>query len=145
MAAAGVDFGCGRERCRRSASTAPTERGRSIYLTPIGAAGVLACPAAVLRTLCSLWMGSDLPPDLVAVLSLQRALWIAVAAGLRRSDGSRGASGCAVRGVELAAATGVRARRVRISDCQLRLNLACYAYFLEGSSSQHGLAESARD
>src|ERR1700686_3272888 len=112
MATASLDFGCGCERCRCSGSRTAAERGRSIYSTPIGTADVLACPAAVLRAFCRLWGRSDFRPDLVAVLSLQRAIWIAVASGVRGDDGGCGASGCAVRGVELAAASGVRAGRV---------------------------------
>src|ERR1700687_4249110 len=145
MATASLDFGCGCERCRCSGSRTAAERGRSIYSTPIGTADVLACPAAVLRAFCRLWGRSDFRPDLVAVLSLQRAIWIAVASGLCYGHGYRRATGSADRRVELAAATGVRARRVRISDCQLRLNLARYAGFIERSSSQHGHAESTRN
>src|ERR1700676_1934156 len=116
MAAASLDFGCSGGRCRRSASTARTERGRSIYSTRLRAADVLACPAAVLRAVCGLWGRSDFRPDLVAVFSLQLTLRIAVASGVRGGDGGCGASGCAVRGVELAAASGVRAGRVRVGD-----------------------------
>src|SRR6202030_4599081 len=144
MAAAGVDFGCSRGHCGHSASTARTERGRIIYRTPLGSTDVLACPAAVLRALCRLCRGPDLRPDLVAVFSLQRALWIAVASGLRYGDGYRRASGSADRRVELEAANGVRARRVRVGDSQLRFDLALYAGFIERSSSQHGHAEPTR-
>src|SRR6202158_1415265 len=123
MAAAGVDFDCGCERCCCSGSRTAAGRGRRIYSTPIGAADVLARPAAVLRALCGLWGRSDFHPAVVAVFSLQRAIWIAVAAGLRCSDGYRGASDSAAWSVDLAAATGVRAGRVRVGDCSLRLHL----------------------
>ena len=36
-------------------SRTPAERGRSIRSTPLGAADILACPAAVLRAFCGLW------------------------------------------------------------------------------------------
>src|ERR1700756_101014 len=113
MAAARLDFGGGRKRYRCSGSRTATERGRSIHFTPLGAVDVLACSAAVLRPVCGLWGRSDFHSAVVAVLLLQRALWIAIASGLRDGDGHSRSSGSADRSVGLAAATGVRARRVR--------------------------------
>src|SRR5579872_4396179 len=109
---------------------------------PCVAPAVLARACAFLRALHCLRWHSHFHSLLVAVLALQRALWIASAPCICRRLRDSRLDDSAFRFVEPSSPPRLYCRRVRSDRRQLRERLARHSDLPEGSSGQHAHAQS---
>src|SRR5579863_7421671 len=92
---------------------------------------------AVLCALDRLWRRADFHPGMVAVHALQRALRIAVAAGIRRGRRDSGRRDCAIETIAKDVAACGASRIAPIRGCELRIHLEGWSGLLQRSIDQH--------